>query len=286
MEFCSLLKRILQDQHLTIDTAVQCLSQEAALTALDGNVIEQWLAGSEIPTFKEQVCVCLALGMPFQTLLLNLTLPPQENAFIQPLKQLFPAQSQYTSLSYIPSYHSPRRLKLHDNVSSKTQNIIEKYYEHFDVYRNKALHQLLQNKSATHTLCVLQPHYKVPNSHLCYSFLTQSLPIHSLGLIIPAGNILLHPAYFNGIAELIHLMGWFVINIAKDRTLDEIRDTQIYSMTRDAHFSPLYQQLQSELLYQSPQGQPYMAMYKTSLFNILTNANLLHFSKEINARLL
>ncbi|MFV0487883.1 MAG: hypothetical protein ACK5NL_11935 [Vibrio fluvialis] len=286
MQFSHILRKIMLDRHLSNQMLLAILqTDERYKTSIDETVVAQWVEHKRLPPFKEQVYLCLFLGMSFQQILLNLTLPAIDNAFVAPLKQLFPSQTQYTSLSYIPSYHSPKRLKLHDQATGKTKVIIEKYYDHFDVYLNKSLRQLLQDEESTTTMCVLQPHYKVPNSHLCYSRLHKHLAIDTLGLVLPSDNILIHPAYFNGLAELVHLIGWFVIKVSEGRTLNEILRTSVFSITRESQFFELYDKLGAKVIYESSPNRPYIAIYKTPLFNIMTNHNLLHFSKEVSSRI-
>lgn len=277
MVFYRVLRNIMVENGLNNKTLLARLHVASELFyGVDETTLSRWLNNRTVPTLKRQTFICLIFGMSFSDILDNVNYTPKSKVLFKRLNNIFLDSDSYSRISYIPSDNS--ELKITDKVNNEQRNVIFLFYENFLCYRDKCLNRILNNKH-TKVISVLQDGYNVPNSHLCYTILDEDLSILDGELVIRKQDIFLHLSYYHGFYEFVMLVGTFLIRILDNFDLVKSMDINVYSLTREPSFDEIYKKLDSELIFEKDSNGAYLALYKTSLFNIISDFDIVRLCK-------
>ncbi len=284
MKFGGLLKRLMIQNSLNNQMLLARLQTSSDLfQSVDGTTLSRWINNKTTPSFKKQVYICLFLGMNFNDMMHKLVLPDKTMGVFNELSKIFISKTDYSRFSYIPYSNDISELSIHEDINEMQIGIIKKFYGNFHFYRSMGFLSILDDDQ-TKYICVLKKHYTIPNSHICYTNLNRNIFISGPDITLESGSVFLHLSYFSGMSEFISILGLFIIRLIGDGRVD--MNMNIYSLTRERKFNDLYRdRLYSDLVYENnSKDNGYIALYRTPILNVLSEHNLLHFTKLVSIK--
>lgn len=276
MDFNRVLKNIMVENGLNNKSLLAKLHTASDLFyGVDETTLSRWLNNRTVPSFKRQVYIYLMFDVSFMRIIENISYAPRSKNFFKRLNNIFLKEHSYNKISYIPSINNNVRIR--EDVNEEQWSVILSYYENFPCYRKYGFDRMLAYEN-TKVICVVKDGFNIPNSHLCYTVLHSDMFVMDK-VLVKDKDIFLHLSYYNGFYEFVMVIGLFLIKILQDFDIKSSMRINVYSVVRDSSFNEVYKKLDSKLIFEENVNGVYSALYKTSLFNLISEADVLNLCK-------